>query len=137
MRFLSVYRAAESDVPPSTELLADMGKLIGEMAEAGVLIATEGCLPTSKGLRIRINDGEFTVTDGPFTEAKEVIGGFALMQVESREEAIEWGKRFLAVVREGESEIRQIAEASDFGPEFTPELRQEEELIRSQLSPKR
>jgi hypothetical protein len=137
MRFLSVYRAPESSAPPTTELLTEMGKLIGEMAAAGVLVSTEGCLPSSAGARVRITNGEFTVTDGPFTESKEVIGGFALIQVKSKEEAIEWGKRFLAVVGEGESEIRQIAEASDFGPEFTPELREEEERTRARLASKR
>jgi hypothetical protein len=113
-----------------------MGNLIGEMAAAGVLISTEGCLPTSKGLRLRIDEGNFTLTDGPFTEAKEVIGGFALIQVKSREEAIEWGKRFLAVMGEGESEIRQIAEGPDCGPEVTHQV-QDEELLRSQLATKR
>jgi hypothetical protein len=117
-------------------MMTAMGNLIGDMTAAGVLISTEGCLPTSKGLRLRITDGRFTVTDGPFTEAKEVIGGFALIQVETREEAIEWGKRFLAVVGEGESEIRQIAEGPDCGPEVTPG-RPEEELIRAQLAARR
>jgi hypothetical protein len=116
MRFLAVYRAAETGVPPSPENMAAMGKLIEEMAKAGVLLATEGCLPSSQGARVRISAGKFTVTDGPFTETKEVVGGFALFQVKSKEEAIEWTKRFLKLAGDGESEIRQIYEA----PAFTP-----------------
>ena len=90
MRFLAIYRSTETGVPPSAENMAAMGKLIEEMAKAGVLLATEGCQPSSKGARVRISGGNFTVTDGPFTETKEVIGGFALFQVKSKEEAIEW-----------------------------------------------
>src|SRR5215469_4875110 len=114
MRFLAVYRTAETGVPPSPENMAAMGKLIEEMAKAGVLLATEGCLPSSQGARVRICEGKFTVTDGPFTETKEVVGGFALFQVKSKEEAIEWTKRFLKVAGDGESEIRQIYEAPAF-----------------------
>jgi len=87
-----------------------MGKLIGDMAKAGVLLAVEGCLPSSHGVRIDIDSGNFTVTDGPFPETKELIAGFCLMQVKSKEEAVEWGKRFLSVVGEGQSEIRQLHE---------------------------
>jgi hypothetical protein len=85
-----------------------MGKLIGDMAKAGVLLAVEGCQPSSKGVRLRIDSGEFTVTDGPFPETKQLIAGFCLMQVKSMAEAVEWGKRFLSVVGEGESEIRLL-----------------------------
>jgi hypothetical protein len=89
--------------------MATMGKLIGDMAKAGVLLATEGCLPSSKGSRVRIHGGgKFTVTDGPFPETKELIAGFALLQVKSKAEAIEWTKRFLTAAGEGESEIRQL-----------------------------
>jgi hypothetical protein len=91
--------------------MAAMGKLIDEMSKAGVLLATEGCLPSSRGARVRISGGKFTVTDGPFSETKEVIGGFALFQVKSKEEAIEWTKRFLKLAGDGESEIREIYEA--------------------------
>jgi hypothetical protein len=91
-----------------------MGQLIDEMTKAGVLLATEGCQPSAKGARVRLSDGSITVTDGPFTESKEIIGGFALIQVKSREEAIEWTKRFLRVAGDGESEIRQMYDASDF-----------------------
>jgi hypothetical protein len=138
MRFLGLYRpAAPEGTPPSQEHMADMGKLIEDMTKAGVLLATEGCLPSSKGARVRYSGGKFTVTDGPFTETKELVAGFALFQVKSKEEAIEWTKRFLKVAGEGESEIRQIYEAEDFGPEFTPELRQQEERTRAQLAAKR
>ena len=116
MRFLSIYRGRESNAPPSAQLQAEMGKLIGEMVQAGVLVSTAGCLPSSTGARLRVANGQFTVTDGPFTESKEVVGGFALLEVKSKEEAIEWGKRFLSVVGEGESEIRQIAEPPDLNP---------------------
>jgi hypothetical protein len=138
MRFLGLYRpAAPEGTPPSQEHMADMGKLIEDMTKAGVLLATEGCLPSSKGARVRYSGGKFTVTDGPFTETKELVAGFALFQVKSKEEAIEWTKRFLKVAGEGESEIRQIYEAEDFGPEFTPELREQEERTRAQLAAKR
>src|SRR5262245_53189525 len=116
MRFLAIYRTRETGVPPSPENMAAMGELIEELAKAGVLLATEGCLPSSRGARVRIFGGKFTVTDGPFTETKEVVGGFALFQVKSKEEAIEWTKRFLKLAGDGESEIREIYEA----PAFTP-----------------
>ncbi len=112
MRFLCVYRPGtpETDAPPSQTQAAAMGKLIADMAKAGVLLATEGCMPSSKGARVRIDAGKFTVTDGPFPETKELIAGFCLLQVKSKAEAVEWGKRFLQVVGEGESEIREICE---------------------------
>jgi hypothetical protein len=137
MRFLTIYKTAETGVPPTTEEMAEMGKLIEEMTKEGVLLATEGCLPSSKGARVRLSNGKLTVTDGPFTEAKEVIGGFALIQAKSKEDAIELTKRFLRVAGDGESEIRQIAEADDFGPEFTPELREQEERARAEMAAKR
>jgi hypothetical protein len=111
MRFLCIYRPGtpESHAPPTAEEMAAMGKLIGEMHAAGVLLAAEGCLPSSYGSRVRIESGnDFVVTDGPFSETKELISGFCLLQVKSKEEAIEWGKRFLAVVGVGESEIRLL-----------------------------
>jgi hypothetical protein len=110
MRFLCIYKAAEGG-PPSQQLVNDMGKLIAEMTAAGVLLSTEGCLPSAKGARVRRTNGKITVTDGPFTESKEVIGGFALINVNSKEEAIRWTKRFLEVAGDGESEIRQVNEA--------------------------
>ncbi len=137
MRFLTIYKTAETGVPPTTEHIAKMGQFIEELTKAGVLLATEGCLPSAKGARVRLSNGKLTVTDGPFTESKEVIGGFALIQAKSKEEAIELTKRFLKVAGDGESEIRQIAEAEDFGAEFTPDLREQEERTRAQLAAKR
>jgi hypothetical protein len=134
MRYLGIYRpAAPEGTPPTEHDMAAMGNLIEEMTKAGVLLATEGCLPSAKGARVRYSGGKFTVIDGPFTETKELIAGFALFQVKSKEEAIEWTKRFLEVAGDGESEIRQLYEAEDFGPEFTPELREQEERSRAQM----
>jgi hypothetical protein len=137
MRFLSIYKAAETNVPPTTEEMAKMGNLIEEMTNAGVLLATEGCLPSAKGARVRRSGGKLTVTDGPFTESKELIAGFALLNAKSKEEAIELTKRFLEVAGEGECEIRQIFEAQDFGSEFTPELREQEEHARAKMAENR
>src|SRR5262245_42589319 len=118
MRFLCLYKPAKKEgTPPSPQEIGAMGQLIDEMTKAGVLLATEGCLPSAKGARVRLSDGSITVTDGPFTESKEIIGGFALIQAKSKEEAVEWTKRFLRVAGDGESEIRQVYEASDFAPE--------------------
>lgn len=114
MRFLSIYKHAETGVPPTQDEMAQMGKLVEEMFKSGTLLATEGCLPTVKGARVRRAGDKVTVTDGPFTEAKEQVGGFALLQASSKEEAIELTKRFLAVAGEGECEIRQIYESHDF-----------------------
>jgi hypothetical protein len=102
--------------------MAKMGKLIEEMTKAGVLLATEGCMPSSKGARVRYSGGKFTVTDGPFTETKELIAGFALFEVKSKEEAIEWSRRFMEVAGEGENELRQIFEGGNCAPESTAEL---------------
>jgi hypothetical protein len=137
MRFLTIYKAAETGVPPTAEHMAAMGKLIEEMTNAGVLLSTEGCLPSARGARVRRSGRKITVTDGPFTESKELIAGFALIQAGSKAEAIEWTKRFLAVAGEGESEIRQISEFDDFGPALTPELREQEERQRAQMAAKR
>ena len=93
-----------------------MGKLIEKMTKAGVLLATEGCQPSSKGARVRVSGGKAKVTDGPFTETKELVAGFAMIQVKSKAEAIEWTRRFLKVAGDGESEIRLMHEASDFAP---------------------
>jgi hypothetical protein len=115
MRFMMLYKPGkESDTPPSAQEMAAVGQLIQEMAKAGVLITTDGLQPSSKGARVRISDGRFTITDGPFTEAKELIAGYAIVQVKSKEEAIEWAKRFLKVMGEGESEIRRMHEPADF-----------------------
>ena len=134
MRFLTIYKAEERKTPPSTEEMAAMGKLIEEMINAGTLISTEGCLPSAKGARVRRRGDKITVTDGPFTESKELIAGFAIIEAKSKEEAIELTKRFLEVAGEGESEIRQIAEPADFGAELTPELRDQEARQRARLT---
>ena len=111
MKFLSVYKSVERGVPPTQEEMDKMGKLIEQEMKAGTLLATEGCLPSALGARVRVSDGKAAVTDGPFTEAKEVIGGFAILQANSKADAIEMAKRFLAVVGEGECELRQVYEA--------------------------
>jgi hypothetical protein len=111
MRFLCLYKPGqESTGAPTQQEVDAMGALIGEMSEAGVLVQTEGCQPSSKAARVRINGGQFTVVDGPFAEAKELVGGMAVIQVQSKAEAIEWTKRFLTVAGRGESEIRQLHE---------------------------
>jgi hypothetical protein len=111
MKFLSMYKSAEKNAPPSQEEMAKMGKLVEEGMKAGWLLATEGCLPTALGARVRNSSGKLTVTDGPFTEAKEVVGGFAILRANSKEEAIQLAKDFLQVAGDGECELRQIFEA--------------------------
>jgi hypothetical protein len=138
MRFMVIVKAdknSEAGVLPSHELLAEMGKFNEELAKAGVMLAGEGLQPSSKGARVRFSGKQRTVTDGPFTEAKELVAGFWLWQVRSKEEAIEWLKR--APFKEGEVEIRQVFEAEDFGAEFTPELREQEERVRRQVAAKK
>jgi hypothetical protein len=133
MRFMILVKAdkdSEAGVMPSEKLLTDMGKYNEELVNAGIMLAGEGLHPSSKGARVKFSDGKTTVTDGPFTEAKELIAGFWLWQVKSKEEAIEWLKR--APFEDTEIEIRQIFEAEDFGAEFTPELREQEERLRAQ-----
>jgi hypothetical protein len=118
---------------PSKDLLAEMGKYNEELARAGVLLAGEGLHPTSKGARVKFSGAQRTVIDGPFAETKELIAGFWLWQVKSKEEAIEWVKRCpMSHNTETEIEIRQVFEAEDFGPEFTPELREQEARLRAQ-----
>jgi hypothetical protein len=116
MRFLSIYKTTETNIPPTAEHMAKMEKLIEESVKAGVLVATEGCLPSALGARVRLSGGKVTVVDGPFTESKELIAGFALLQTKSKEEAIELTKKFLSVAGDGECEIRQIFEAADSAP---------------------
>jgi hypothetical protein len=141
MRFMAIVKAtkdSENGVMPSEQLLADMGKFNEELVKAGVMLAGEGLHPSSKGARIKFSGKKRTVVDGPFAETKELVAGFWLLQVRSKEEAIEWIKR-APNPHEGESEIeiRQVFEAEDFGPEFTPELREQEERIRSQIGTKK
>jgi hypothetical protein len=114
MRFMMLYKPGVDGGPaPTPQHMEEMAQLIGEMAQAGVLIATDGLQESKKGVRVRIDGGKITVTDGPFTETKELIAGFAMVNVESKAEAIRWAKKFLALVREGESEIRQMTEPED------------------------
>lgn len=112
MRFLSIYTTVERTTPPSPEEMAQMGRLIEEGMKAGWLISTEGCLPTSLGARVRRSKNDLTVTDGPFAETREVVGGFAILQANSKEDAIELTRRFLAVAGDGECELRQLYEAN-------------------------
>ena len=135
MRFMVIVKAdknTEAGVLPSKELLTEMGQFNEELAKAGVMLAGEGLQPSSKGSRVRFSGNKRTVVDGPFSETKELVAGFWLWQVKSKEEAIEWLKR--APFREGEVEIRQVFEAEDFGADFTPELREQEERIRQQVA---
>ncbi len=114
MRFLSIFTAEERPTPPGEEEIAEMGKLIEEFSKTGQLVATEGCLPTALGARVRRAGGDYTVKDGPFTEAKEVVGGFAILEAASREEAVELAKRFMDVAGDGQCEIRQLHEQPAF-----------------------
>jgi hypothetical protein len=141
MRFMVIVKAtkeSEAGVLPSEKLLADMSRFNEELVKAGVLLAAEGLQPSSKGARVRFSGDKRTVIDGPFTETKELIAGFWLFQVKSKEEAIEWVKRcpnpFPGI--ESDIEIRQVFEADDFGKEFTPELRQAEERMRAEIAKK-
>jgi hypothetical protein len=110
MRFLSIYKSIERATPPTQEEMAGMGKMVEDGMKAGWLIATEGCLPSSLGARVRRSSSKITVTDGPFTESTEVVGGFAIFKVNSKEEAVELARQFLQVVGEGECELRQLYE---------------------------
>ena len=139
MRFMVIVRAtnnSEAGILPTETLLADMGKFNEELAKAGVLLAGEGLQPSSKGARVKFSGSKRTVVDGPFTEVKELIAGFWLWQVRSREEAIEWVKRCPHPMpgEDAEIEIRQLYEAEDFGEEFTPEMRKQEELLRKKVT---
>ena len=140
MRFVVMVKAtkdSEAGKMPSTKLLEEMGKFNEELVKAGIMLAGEGLHPSSKGVRVRFNGDTRTVIDGPFTETKELVAGFWIWQVKSREEAIEWVKR-CPNPHEGESEIeiRQVFEADDFGPALTPELREAEKRLRSKIDAK-
>src|SRR5579885_3185769 len=116
MRYPGIFKSVEREQMPSPEEMERMGKLMDEMVRQGVLLMTEGCLPSAQGLRLRHRGGEFTVVDGPFLETTEQIGGFALLQVDSREELIEWTKRFAEVAGDGEIELRRLYEAPAYSP---------------------
>ena len=133
MRVMVLVKAdenSEAGALPDEKILTDMGKFNEDLVKAGVMLAGEGLQPSSKGARVRFSGAKRTVIDGPFTEAKELIAGFWLWQVESMEEAIDWLKR--APFDQTEVEIRPVFEADDFGEAFTPELREQEERLRAQ-----
>src|SRR5213083_725749 len=136
MRFMVIVKAdknSEAAVLPDKKILTEMGKFNEELVKAGVMLAGEGLQPSSKGARVKFStSGKRIVTDGPFAETKELVAGFWLWQVKSKEEAIEWLKR--APFDETEVELRQVFEAEDFGAEFTPELREQEERLRSKMA---
>jgi hypothetical protein len=139
MRFMILVKGdknSEAGALPDKKILTEMGKFNEQLVKAGVMLAGEGLHPSSKGVRVRFDGSKRTVIDGPFAETKELIAGFWLWQVKSKEEAIEWLKR--APFGGGtEVEIRQVFEAEDFGAEFTPELREQEERLRKQISAKK
>jgi hypothetical protein len=139
MRFMVMVKAnkdSEAGVLPSKEILTEMGKFNEELVRAGVMLAGEGLQASSKGARVRFEGPKKrTVIDGPFAETKELVAGFWLWQVKSKDEAIEWLKR--APFQEGEVEIRQVFETEDFGAEFTPEAREREERLRAELAGKK
>ena len=138
MRVMVIVKAnedSEAGVLPDEKILTDMGKFNEELVKAGVMLAGEGLHPTSKGKRVRFDGTKRTVIDGPFAETKELIAGFWIWQVKSKAEAIEWVKRCPnPMPGESEIEIRQVFEAEDFGAEFTPELREQEERLRAQIA---
>lgn len=140
MRFMILVKAtkgSEAGVMPSAELFAEMGRYNEELANAGILLAAEGLHPSSKGVRVRFSGTERTLIEGPFAHPNELVAGFWLWQVNSREEAIEWVKRCPnPMLEDSEIEIRQVFEADDFGAEFTAELREQEERLRAQIAGK-
>ena len=142
MRFMIIRRAdkeTEAGVRPSEELFAEMMKYNEELVKAGVMLQGEGLQPSSKGVRVKFSGGKPRVIDGPFTETKELIAGFTMIQAKSKEEAIEWVKRWPAIDADGgvELEIRQVLEPEDFGAEFTPDVRKQVETLRANLSEKK
>ncbi len=140
MRFMVIIKATkdtEAGVMPDQQLLTDMGNFNEELVKAGVMLGGEGLQPSSKGKRIRFSGSKRTVVDGPFAETKELIAGFWLWQTRSLEEAVEWARRIPNPTgAEGEVEIRQVFEADDFGADFTPELRAQEDRLRNEIAGK-
>jgi hypothetical protein len=139
MILIKADQNSEAGIMPDEKLLTDMGKFNEELVKSGIMLAGEGLHPSSKGARVKFAGNKRIVTDGPFAETKELIAGFWLWQVRSKDEAIEWVKRIPNPMpgTETEVEIRQVFEDDDFGPAFTPELREQEERLRAQLSAKR
>jgi hypothetical protein len=139
MRFMVIVKAnkdSEAGILPDKKILTEMGKFNEELVKAGVMLAAEGLQASSKGARVKFSGSKRIVTDGPFAETKELIAGFWLWQVKSKEEGIEWLKR-APFDGDTEVEIRQVFEAEDFGAEFTPEMRQQEERLRAQVAGRR
>ena len=140
MRILGLLKAdkeSEAGVPPTRELMAEMGTFMEEVMKAGVLLATDGLQPSSKGKRVKVAEGKVAVIDGPFTESKELVASYALFEVQSMAEAIDWTTRFLKVLGGGECELRPIFEATDFPPEiFLPEEAAREEAWRAEMQKK-
>ncbi len=141
MKFMILVKASpesEAGKMPSTKLMEEMGKFNEELVKAGVMLAGEGLHPSSKGARVQFSGDKRTVVDGPFSETKELVAGFWLIQVKSKEEAIEWIKRCPNPMEsDSEIEIRQVFEAEDFGAEFTPELQAQEERLRAEIAAKK
>jgi hypothetical protein len=139
MILVKADKNSEAGVLPDEKLLTEMGKFNEELVKAGVMLAGEGLQPSSKGARVKFSGSKRTVMDGPFAETKELIAGYWLWQVKSKEEAVEWVKRCPNPFpgTESEIEIRQLFEAEDFGAEFTPELREQEERLRAQMDKKK
>jgi len=135
MILVKADKNSEAGILPDQKILTEMGQYNEALAAAGVLLAAEGLRPSSKGARVRFSGSTRTVIDGPFAETKELIAGFWLWQVQSMEEAIEWVKR--CPMAHAEIEVRQVFEAEDFGPAFTPELKEQEERLRAQMDAKR
>src|SRR5262245_14453575 len=137
MRVLGLMRAtneSEAGVPPSRELMERMGAFVADVANAGVLVASDGLHPSARGKRLSLSSGKVTVVDGPFTESKELVASYALLEVETMEEAVEWTTRFLEVLGEGECELRPIFGPEDFPPDvFTPEEATREASTRAQM----
>jgi hypothetical protein len=141
MRFMIIRKAdkkTEAGVLPDQKLMAAMGQYNEDLVKAGIMRGGEGLQPSGKGARIKFSGGKPTVIDGPFAEAKELIAGFSIIEVESKQAAIEWVKRWPSLDGDGEVELelRQIFEAADFGPEFTPELREQEDRLRAEIAGK-
>jgi hypothetical protein len=137
MRIMGLLKAdehSEAGAPPSMELMQRMGAFVEEITKAGVMLSTDGLAPSSKGRRVRLEDGKVTVTDGPFTESKELVASYALFQVQTMDEAVTWTTRFLEVLGRGECELRPLFDPSDFAPDvFPPEAAAREERTREAM----
>ena len=140
IKFMVIVKASpesEAGNPPSEQLLTEMGKFNEELVKAGVMLAGEGLHPSSKGARVKFSGANRTVIDGPFAQTKELVAGFWLIQVKSKQEAIEWMKRCPNPMEsDSDIEIRQLFEMDDFGAALTPELREQEEKLRAQVAPR-